>query len=260
MYYNMLTIAVNVVFYGDEVSVGCCVLDSGLKLHSSFVVMRLVLGVVCWILVLLPCRWCLGLSGSGAAAAAAAAAAPSTASLKAQLLKLASRTNRGISATPGQRNDLNSIVASLAMQNPTPKLCHGCGLQGDWSVIYSDSRDVLFLGLLPGLIVSEIKQSFSSDDASAIVNEIEFLPSVSALLGTKFGGVSLRIKLSGEVVKPRRIERKLMGFEWRPSGIQLPLPEFARAQGYFDTTYLDDDIWIIEAKEGGGTFVHVRSS
>ena len=160
-------------------------------------------------------------------------------------------------------------------------------LAGSWRMIWTTAQDVLVLGASPLVTVGAIYQVFTPP---IVTNIIDFLPRPQALLppsmtmsnllrakvttrASSRPNLPLRIGLDFEKVQLQPVE--LFG-----QSVQDTLPPFSvnlprlsdqvlsavvgnkdpnNRPGYFDVTYLDDEILIIRQNSPGGLFVLVKT-
>ena len=143
-------------------------------------------------------------------------------------------------------------------------------LTGNWRLIWTTASDVLILGANPFVTVGPIYQLF---DPPIVTNVIDLLPRIQNLFPPSMVQGSLlrakvqtraskrtdpmRIGLDFESVKLSPVE--LLGQDvgsLPPLGFDLPkLSELQDDVGFFDVTFLDDEMLIIRQNQPGGLFV-----
>jgi hypothetical protein len=143
-------------------------------------------------------------------------------------------------------------------------------LTGNWRLIWTTASDVLILGANPFVTVGAIYQLF---DPPIVTNVIDLLPRIQNLFPPSMVQGSLlratvqtraskrsdpmRIGLDFESVKLSPVE--LLGQDvgsLPPLGFNLPkLMEMPDDVGFFDVTFLDDEMLIIRQNQPGGLFV-----
>ncbi|KAL7561703.1 hypothetical protein ACA910_016465 [Epithemia clementina (nom. ined.)] len=189
--------------------------------------------------------------------------------------------NQAVNASTG----IDGSVAFDAYGNPTES--SSSPLQGNWRMIWTTAQDVLVLGASPVVTVGAIYQVFTPP---IITNVIDFLPRAQALLPPSFSISSLvrakvttraslrpeypmRIGLDFEKVQLQPVEllgQRVMD-SLPPLGIDLPRlsdqvlsalvgnSDPNMRPGYFDVTFLDDEMLIIRQNSPGGLFVLVKT-
>lgn len=143
-------------------------------------------------------------------------------------------------------------------------------LTGNWRLIWTTAADVLILGANPFVTVGAIYQLF---DPPIVTNVIDLLPRIQNMFPPSMVQGSLlrakvqtraskrpdamRIGLDFESVKLSPVE--LMGRDvgsLPPLGFDIPkLIQLPDDVGYFDVTFLDDEMLIIRQNQPGGLFV-----
>ncbi|MBD2260693.1 PAP/fibrillin family protein [Pseudanabaena sp. FACHB-2040] len=186
---------------------------------------------------------------------------------KADLLDAIAPFNRGILASPTDRQAIQAAVSRLEDRNPTPQpLAATDLLEGDWRLLYTTSQELLGIDRVPLANLGQIYQCIRTAN-QRIYNlaEVKGPPLLSGLVS-----VSARF----EPVSDRRVnvafERGVLGLQsvldYRsPSQFiqkleaasKLPLwqgIDFTinreRQQGWLEVTYLDKDIRIGRGNEG----------
>lgn len=205
--------------------------------------------------------------------------------LKKQLLQLGASYDRGYGASPKARQDVENVIADLERLNPETDAARGVTgigyetspLSGSWRMIWTTAQDVLVLGASPLATVGAIYQVF---DLPVVTNVIDFIPKVQALLPTALfpptliraevttrasqrTGMPMRVGLNFESVKLKPVE--FLGLDvdnLPPLSFDLPQIPGATAEsspGFFDVSFLDDEILIIKQNAPGGLFVLVKT-
>lgn len=199
-------------------------------------------------------------------------------SLKRDLLQLAASYDRGYGATKRARTQVDSLISKLESINTEQNAIRGIDgsngggvspLTGSWRMVWTTAADVLTLSANPLVKVGAIYQVF---DPPCVTNVIDFLPPFQTLIGNQLGSLirakvttrayrgkndnnsnSNRIGLDFESVALEPIEflGNDVGFI-PPIGFDLPRAPF---EGFFDATFLDEELLIIRQNAPGGLFV-----
>mmetsp|Transcript_15208 Transcript_15208/g.19853 ORF Transcript_15208/g.19853 Transcript_15208/m.19853 type:complete len:312 (+) Transcript_15208:108-1043(+) len=214
--------------------------------------------------------------------------------LKQKMLQLCASYDRGYSASPSARCQVDDLVQQLKEVNPNKENA-AAGIDGDaysstiplkgiWRMIWTTAADVLTLGANPAVAPGAIYQKIEPPIAT---NIIDFIPRIQTLFPSSILPPSLlraevttrtssrpnqssnRVGLTFEAVKLTPIQ--VLGFQndgfLPPLSINLPqinlqdLPGVdpdGNTPGYFDVIYLDDEMLIIQQNEPGGYFVSIR--
>ena len=142
-------------------------------------------------------------------------------------------------------------------------------LAGSWRMIWTTASDVLVLGSNPFVTVGAIYQIF---EPPIVTNVIDLIPRVQNLLPpTMVPGTLLRAKVSTKASSrnnPMRVgldfnSVKLQPIELigqdatslPPFGFDLPKINLPDDVGYFDVSFLDEEMLIIRQNSPGGLFV-----
>lgn len=202
--------------------------------------------------------------------------------LKRDLLSVAASFDRGFGASPSARKRADEIIRELQGFNQEENAASGIDgtsrspLEGAWRMIWTTASDVLVLGASPLSTVGAIYQIF---EPPVVTNVIDFIPRVQSLLPPSVVPSSLvrakvqtrassrtgfpnRVGLFFEAVKLQPVE--LFGMDAAslpPFAANLPkLPgtDNDSGPGYFDVTYLDDELLIITQNAPGGLFALVK--
>jgi hypothetical protein len=183
---------------------------------------------------------------------------------KADLLRAIAGKNRGLLATPQDKQAILAAIAQLEDRNPTPRPLEATDkLQGNWLLLYTTSRELLNIDQVPLLKLGQIYQYIQVNEARVYnVAEVLGLPWLE-------GVVSVAARF--EPVSDRRINvrferliiglQRLMGYESVNQFIQaveadrkFAAIDFSFQQreqrGWLEITYLDDDLRIGRGNEG----------
>lgn len=219
--------------------------------------------------------------------------------LKADLLRACALCDRGFSARPSDRTKIDGLVAQLEAVSPATSPTDGLQpygappgeptIVGLWELLYASGADVTSLGANPLVSVGSIFQDIT--DPPAIVNMIDVAPrALSALPPAIAGGLDstfrLKVYTRSIVRSSTRVGLSFEEFGGQPLSLfgsdsvasfelpklQLPFPfgpdgpaaqQAREGIGYFDVSYLDDDMLIIrqnsEQGAASGYFVQTRS-
>lgn len=201
----------------------------------------------------------------------------SSASLKTELLQLAASYDRGYSATKRANDEVDSLISKLEAINPETNASKGVEgddtspLSGSWRMVWTTAPDVLTLNANPLVTVGAIYQVF---DLPKVTNIIDLLPPFQTLIGSSQMGSVLRAKVTTRACRAKNQDKdtksnkiglnfekvalepvELLGNDvgfLPPLGFDLPPAPF---EGYFDVTFLDEDLLIIRQNAPGGLFV-----
>lgn len=213
--------------------------------------------------------------------------------LKRKLLQLGASYDRGFGASPSARDQVDQVIQELEKCNTQEFAAEGINgginygpgspLEGSWRMIWCTAQDVLILGASPLATVGAIYQVFTPP---IVTNIIDFIPRAQSLFPPSLVPSSLlraevqtraspradgpnpnnRIGLSFEAVKlqPIQLLGNSVGDSVPPFAFDIPKlsavsffnPE--TGPGYFDVTFLDEELLIIRQNEPGGLFVLVK--
>lgn len=214
--------------------------------------------------------------------------------LKSDLLQLCASYDRGYGASAKARDDVQVLVEELERRNPTPQNANrgidlsreyneDVPLRGIWRMVWTTALDVLNLGASPIAAPGAIYQDIRNPPLA--INIIDFIPRIQSLLPLNFPPSLLRaevatrassrpqnsnnrVGLTFEAVKLKPVE--LLGQKNNdilpPLSINFPtipldsIPgvDPDNTPGYFDVTYLDDNMLIIKQNAPGGYFVLIK--
>lgn len=191
-----------------------------------------------------------------------------TTDLRTDFLQLVNGTNRGLNASLSTRAEIFARIAELeARAEDDPTLRVGGGerdaLVGTWRLVFTNSLDILSLGLVPvslGPIFQNVEDS-GEDRLYNIYNVVEVEPLYAPLLNSiealqMFGPTKsvLTVKAEGRVSEDdaSRIDLRFVKSSLEcESFFGLEGSSFPKVQvplnspvGYIDTTYVDDVIRI----------------
>lgn len=183
---------------------------------------------------------------------------------KSTLLEAIAGKNRGLLATPTDRQAILAKIAALEDRNPTPQPLSAIDkLDGNWRLLYTTSRDLLRIDQVPFLKLGQIYQFIRAPEARIYnIAEVVGLPYLEGLVS-----VSARFTPVNDRRVQVKFERSIIGLQ-RLVGYQSP-DEFVQQiesgqkfaavdfnigdrdqQGWLDVTYLDDDLRIGRGNEG----------
>ncbi len=183
---------------------------------------------------------------------------------KAELLEAIAGKNRGILATPTDKQAILAAIAQLEDRNPTPNpLRSPEKLAGNWRLLYTTSQELLRIDQVPLLKLGQIYQ-FINPSLAQIYNiaEVVGLPFLEGIVSVvaRFEPVSdqrVNVKFGRLILGPQR----LMGYQTPAQFVaQIEAGQKFRAldlkvdsdrqQGWLEVTYLDDDLRIGRGNEG----------
>lgn len=204
--------------------------------------------------------------------------------LKVHLFKMSASYDRGYGATPSARKATDDLVEELERLNPSEDAARGISgegdspLQGTWRMIWTTAPDVITLASSPIATVGAIYQVIDPPVATNVIDLIPraqaFFPiqaQLSSILRAEVTtrtsprqGRPNRIGLTFEAVKAKPVEALGMKVDFLPPlSIDLPRLEIPggteeNSPGYFDVTYLDDDLLIYRQQAPGGYFALIK--
>lgn len=204
-----------------------------------------------------------------------------TSDLKTELYQTAVSTNRGLSATPYQRDQILNIIAQLEQVSPPtapvddPRL-----LTGRWKLLFTDSLDVLSLGLLaPFALVGDVFQNIFEANVEEskgydyeIFNVVKLQPPFAPVANAFFGETVAELKVTAEgkrvsdiridltFVKSALKQEKIVGRDvpWELPPLSIG---FRSRVGAINTTFLDADLRVartISSSSEKNVFVLLR--
>lgn len=157
------------------------------------------------------------------------------AQIKAEILALSTETQRGITATEEQSEQIKSLFEELEKFNPTPKPLLSPLINGDWSLDYSTSDSIVGKGGLPR--IGPIVQTLDTAGLRAANEEI-----------LSVWGLPISRRVDA-VLSPKNNQLTDVQFKQFTIGpVSFPAPE--RARGALDVTYLDEDFRLTRGDKG----------
>lgn len=204
--------------------------------------------------------------------------------LKRELFQLGASYDRGYGASSRANEKANSVIERLEQYNAESNASRGIeGLQdidmtlsplaGSWRMVWTTARDVLLLEASPVFKTGSIYQVF---EPPVVRNIIDFIPRIQSLLPLPSSLVRATVQTRANMRegKPNRVGLVFESVEvapleifgmaidvFPPLGFDLPkLPgtDEADGPGYFDVTYLDDELLVIRQNAPGGLFALVK--
>lgn len=206
--------------------------------------------------------------------------------LKRRLLQMGASYDRGFGASPSARKRADDLIEQLETLNPETYAAIGISgddkedetspLTGAWRMIWTTASDVLVLGASPVATVGAIYQIFHPP---VVTNVIDFIPRFQALLPPSLVPPTLvrakvKTRASPRPDYPNRIGLLFESVKLQPVEVlgqdtsslppfsanlpKIPGTDSDSGPGYFDTTYLDDEMLIIRQNAPGGLFVLVK--
>lgn len=197
-------------------------------------------------------------------------------SLKKDLLQLAASYDRGYGATKRANDQVDGLISELEAVNTETNASRGVEggaayspLSGTWRMVWTTASDVLTLSANPLVKVGAIYQVF---DLPTVTNVIDLLPPFQTLVGSSQLGSVLRAKVTTRAYRRKEQvgDSNKIGLEFQkvalepvellgndvgflpPLGFDLPKTPF---EGYFDVSFLDEELLIIRQNAPGGLFV-----
>jgi hypothetical protein len=189
--------------------------------------------------------------------------------LKRDLLQLGASYNRGFGASPSAREKALSVIARLEQYNPETNASRGIEgllqdinispLAGSWRMIWTTAFDVLLLEASPVFSTGAIYQVF---EPPVVTNVIDFLPRFQSLLPLPSSLLRAKVQTRANMRqgKPNRVGLVFESVQVAPMQI-FGMPgttDQADSPGFFDVTYLDDNLLIIRQNAPGGLFALVK--
>ncbi|MEG4988132.1 PAP/fibrillin family protein [Microcoleus sp. BR0-C5] len=177
---------------------------------------------------------------------------------KSALLEIIAGKNRGLLATPSDKQAILSAIAQLEDYNPTSRPVEAAELlNGDWRLLYTSSSDLLNLDAFPLVKLGSIYQSIRAKESKIYnIAELYGLPYLEGIVS-----VAARFQPTSERRVQVKFERsivglsRLIGYESPgkfideiESGKKFAAVDFGldtrEQQGWLDITYLDKDLRI----------------
>jgi len=195
--------------------------------------------------------------------------------LKRDLLQLAASYDRGYGATKRAFDQVDSLISQLEATNLEDNAIRGVNgddespLTGSWRMVWTTAADVLTLSANPLVTVGAIYQVF---DLPCVTNVIDILSPFQTLVGNNLGSL-LRAKVTTRAYRGKNnkeVNSNKIGLDFEsvalepveflgndvgflpPLGFDLPRAPF---EGFFDVTFVDDELLIIRQNAPGGLFV-----
>ncbi|MBI4785051.1 MAG: PAP/fibrillin family protein [Oscillatoriophycideae cyanobacterium NC_groundwater_1537_Pr4_S-0.65um_50_18] len=183
---------------------------------------------------------------------------------KTELLEAIAGKNRGLLASPGDRQMILASVAQLEDRNPTPRPVEATDkLNGNWRLLYTTSQGLLGIDQVPLLKLGQIYQYIQMETAKIYnLAEISGLPYLEGLVSVAANFQPLserRVKVNFErsIIGLQRLLDYRTADEFIQqiaSGDRLKAIDFSisdrEQRGWLDITYLDDDLRIGRGNEG----------
>lgn len=183
---------------------------------------------------------------------------------KAELMEAIAGKNRGLLATERDKQSILVAIAQLEDRNPTPRPVEASELlDGNWRLLYTTSKGLLNIDLLPLLKLGQIYQCIRVKTYSVYnIAEVYGVPYLEGLVS-----VAARFEPVSERRVQVKFERSIFGLQ-RLIGYQSPGDLIEQIdtgkkfvaidinlnsreqQGWLDITYLDDDLRIGRGNEG----------
>ncbi|MEH2175144.1 PAP/fibrillin family protein [Nostoc sp.] len=183
---------------------------------------------------------------------------------KAALMDAIALTNRGLLATEEQKQSILVAIANLEDFNPTPRPVEASNLlDGNWRLLYTNSKALLNLDRLPLCKLGQIYQYIRVDTTSVYnIAEIYGLPYLEGLVSVaaKFEPVSgrrVQVKFERSIIGLQRLieyNSPVTFIQQIEAGRKFPGIDVAinsdKQQGWLDITYIDNDLRIARGNEG----------
>jgi len=197
--------------------------------------------------------------------------------VKKRMLQLGASYDRGFGASPNARREVEEVLSELEALNDETDAARGIDgvgdapLEGIWRMVWTTASDVLVLGASPVFSVGAIYQLY---DPPIVTNVIDLIPRIQNLFPPNLAPSSLlraevqtrsspresypmRVGLDFEAVSLKPVE--FLGQDagcLPPLGFDLPrLFDLPDDVGYFDVSFLDEELVVIKQNAPGGLFV-----
>ena len=161
---------------------------------------------------------------------------PQRTQLKDQILDLSKQTNRGLTATPEQQEEMQTLFSKLEKLNPTKKPLKGQLVNGEWNLDYTTSDSILGKGGFPrvGPIVQVIDTNTLYAENREVVSYFGFIP------------VPRKVTAALSPQSDQLTDVQFKRFSLGPVGFDAP----ESFKGYLDVTYLDEDLRLTRGDKG----------
>ena len=155
--------------------------------------------------------------------------------LKTKILNLADETNRGLTATPEQEQEMQNLFEKLERMNPTKNPLLTEKVNGDWSLDYTTSDSILGKGGFPR--IGKIVQKIDTNNLSAENSEV-----------VSYFGVKVPRKITAELSPENGKFTNVLFKKFFLGPISFDAPDSFR--GTLDITYLDDEVRLTRGDKG----------
>ncbi|MEM9137917.1 MAG: PAP/fibrillin family protein [Cyanobacteria bacterium P01_F01_bin.42] len=183
---------------------------------------------------------------------------------KSELLEAIAGKNRGILASPEDKSAILAAIAQLEGRNPTPRPVEAPKLlEGDWRLLYTDSKGLLGFERIPLFQLGEIYQCIRADEGKVYnLAEITGIPYLEGLISVEARFEALteqRVNVFFETTliglqRLMRYRQPQVWVEHIKAGKQPPAAKIninpERPPGWLDITYLDEDMRIGRGNRG----------
>jgi PAP_fibrillin len=186
----------------------------------------------------------------------------------AKLLAAIAGKNRGISATPLDRQAILAAITELELRNPHPQpLTTAIDLlAGDWRLLYTSSQSLLGIDRIPFAQLGDIYQCIRLKN-NALYNIAEigsFIPGLNGIVSivatfTAVSGSRVNVQFNRSLISLQKFidysdpDRLIEAIEngQKFTAIDLPINRSTdRAPAWLEVTYLDDNLRIGRGNEG----------